>query len=839
VDVIHENGLATDISAGRPDGCRLRRHAVAATDVAPRRLTNDRRDEYAASVIQLQNGELLAAYDRWQGLTPYDSSWRILRRSFNGGNSWSAPESMLWGGMKAWPKLAQTQAGTILMFYRDWRHPMAYDTTYISYVRSTDNGIHWTPESQLPGLAAAKKYQGALFEPNPGTLWMFYTESSAVTQSYDVYRQTSTDEGNTWHSETAFVTGPGRQFFGSIFRDSTQKLWMLYSQSPNAYCMTSTDNGQNWSNPQQFPVSSVTVDPSGKWWAVYGDYPNVPYNSQIHYVTSTDNGTTWSDSVQVTRFVGMDIGSCTAVINGVVWLFYHSDRSLNGDIWYGVVEDLSDPHPPPYMPPFYYLTRNNPTTNPGGPRLRRQFSPVGYCVDDTGVSLVQLVYSVNGVRQPDSALYDDGNHGDFGADDTWYGNSFGPYDSSVTIHARFRIRDLEGDTILAPQDSWVIDVVGIHDTGNVELYIDPADGRDGDVWNRGYPRLQCPKGSGNNYLFQGHAWAGVIDHGETLVSDLDPNTAHCDWKTCEGEGLRWWSGWSDWDSYIPVDDRSPYTGRPTGIEIHKHGLSWHHWKIDDFIIQEYVFKNTGQNGDLNNVYLGFCYDFDVGVANNDSAGFDGVRWLSYMCNVDGVPSGYAGSKMLSHQPRSFSWWDLSHDPTTEGAKYRLLVSDSFMSPPTTPADYRVLQSVDTLNIPAGDSVKVVVGLVVGDGLAGLRENADAMKALYDSGYVPGVEETGGDPTKYRLALEPARPSVARGGVVIRYQIPAEAYVSLSVYDLSGSLVRTLVSAPVQPGCHSVHWDGTDGRGRELPAGVYFCTLDNGAKTISRKVVLTE
>jgi hypothetical protein len=113
-----------------------------------------------------------------------------------------------------------------------------------------------------------------------------------------------------------------------------------------------------------------------------------------------------------------------------------------------------------------------------------------------------------------------------------------------------------------------------------------------------------------------------------------------------------------------------------------------------------------------------------------------------------------------------------------------------------------------------------------------------MKELYDSGYVPGVEEPPSVANGYWFELEPARPSLARGRAVIRYQIPAEGNVSLSVYDLSGSLVRTLISAPMQPGRHSVDWDGTDGRGYELPAGVYFCTLDNGTTRMSSKVVVS-
>jgi hypothetical protein len=44
---------------------------------------------------------------------------------------------------------------------------------------------------------------------------------------------------------------------------------------------------------------------------------------------------------------------------------------------------------------------------------------------------------------------------------------------------------------------------------------------------------------------------------------------------------------------------------------------------------------------------------------------------------------------------------------------------------------------------------------------------------------------------------------------------------------------------MKPGAYTSVWNGTDARGRRLANGVYFYALDNGAKRISRKVILTE
>lgn len=43
----------------------------------------------------------------------------------------------------------------------------------------------------------------------------------------------------------------------------------------------------------------------------------------------------------------------------------------------------------------------------------------------------------------------------------------------------------------------------------------------------------------------------------------------------------------------------------------------------------------------------------------------------------------------------------------------------------------------------------------------------------------------------------------------------------------------------KPDGYASVWNGTDAKGRRLANGVYFYALDNGAKRISRKLVLTE
>jgi hypothetical protein len=90
-----------------------------------------------------------------------------------------------------------------------------------------------------------------------------------------------------------------------------------------------------------------------------------------------------------------------------------------------------------------------------------------------------------------------------------------------------------------------------------------------------------------------------------------------------------------------------------------------------------------------------------------------------------------------------------------------------------------------------------------------------------------------------FALDKARPNPATSRVTICWQVPVEADVSLCVYNTAGQLVKVLADGNCKPGAYTSVWNGTDAKGRRLANGVYFYALDNGARRINRKVVLTE
>lgn len=75
---------------------------------------------------------------------------------------------------------------------------------------------------------------------------------------------------------------------------------------------------------------------------------------------------------------------------------------------------------------------------------------------------------------------------------------------------------------------------------------------------------------------------------------------------------------------------------------------------------------------------------------------------------------------------------------------------------------------------------------------------------------------------------------------IRCQITDNSEFKLAVFDITGRLVKNLTRQSSVIGDQlSVMWNGTDVRGRRLPAGVYFVQLDTEKQSETQKVILVE
>lgn len=72
---------------------------------------------------------------------------------------------------------------------------------------------------------------------------------------------------------------------------------------------------------------------------------------------------------------------------------------------------------------------------------------------------------------------------------------------------------------------------------------------------------------------------------------------------------------------------------------------------------------------------------------------------------------------------------------------------------------------------------------------------------------------------------------------ISFQLRQAGVAELSIFNIAGENVRTLVSAPLPAGEHTVTWDGRDVRGRNLASGVYVYRLKVGNHESAKSMLL--
>ena len=73
---------------------------------------------------------------------------------------------------------------------------------------------------------------------------------------------------------------------------------------------------------------------------------------------------------------------------------------------------------------------------------------------------------------------------------------------------------------------------------------------------------------------------------------------------------------------------------------------------------------------------------------------------------------------------------------------------------------------------------------------------------------------------------------------VQFSINQDGPVSLSIHDISGRQVRSLVSGNLTKGNYSLSWDGKDENGRKVANGVYFYRLKtDNSKLITKSVLL--
>lgn len=217
-------------------------------------------------------------------------------------------------------------------------------------------------------------------------------------------------------------------------------------------------------------------------------------------------------------------------------------------------------------------------------------------------------------------------------------------------------------------------------------------------------------------------------------------------------------------------------------------------------------------------------------------------------NVAGAPPGMAGSDPDVTVP-------VVSITQSDGATLKSLLASNVPITATIGTEQTLLAGADNLNWPLlyapnpvspGSSVShwdvsATPNLLMEPAInSDLTSNVDLTRYVFqDIGWFGNPVLSASTPTPLKLELDGGAPNPFRVRTSIRYALPRPGLAEMGVYDVSGRLVRKLMSNWLPAGSGSIVWDATNEAGQRVPAGVYLYRVRVNDQTQTQRIVVSD
>jgi uncharacterized protein (DUF362 family) len=227
-----------------------------------------------------------------------------------------------------------------------------------------------------------------------------------------------------------------------------------------------------------------------------------------------------------------------------------------------------------------------------------------------------------------------------------------------------------------------------------------------------------------------------------------------------------------------------------------------------------------------------------------------IKWGMAPFNNDFPSSLFASMDPVAIESVGFDFLyaEFGPDHPTEGAYDPQDVKGPF--PHYSGVDDYLHQAADSLNWPEGVVYDPENDGTPLPGSMGVHEhwnNATDKEYSRNLGTGNGIElvyvqsTTGttslGELTEQQYRLEQNHPNPFNTSTTVEFTLSESNQVQLSVFDISGRLVTTLVDADFPAGTHSATWDGTSSNGQPAASGLYIYRMKTGSHVESKRMRL--
>ena len=352
-------------------------------------------------------------------------------------------------------------------------------------------------------------------------------------------------------------------------------------------------------------------------------------------------------------------------------------------------------------------------------------------------------------------------------------------------------------------------------------------------------------GQATDYKHSGN-YSAKVDYDLNSEEDTWLVTEARDLSSCSSCTLAYWQRghwipdyyeyWGLWVSTTSQTDTSTFT------EVKEVGPGTEDvWEFEEVALSAYCGQST--------VYLAFRYKET-----------NGTDWWVDDITVLVPSSGATDSGTVTSIPISYNWLADGYDRLGHGwgeilwEKKDAADSIGIQVEHLSSGVWSLIPDLDIPNNSSGIFTESQVGELVIDNLdTGVYDTLRIIGRFYapltksstnpallswdvgNLGYTGIEEEVNTIPSRY--ALYQIKPNPLHSTGILEYAIPEKAEVELSIYDITGRNIITLVDKQQLPGYYQVTWNGRSSDGKELASGVYFIRMNANGKRFTQKAVL--
>ena len=236
----------------------------------------------------------------------------FYKRSTDGGTTWDPLKRMTWtSGFKMISCVAFDSFNNIYVVWSD----STPGNAELFLKKSTDGGTSWSPPKRLT-WTSGYNWELSLKTSSANTLHIAYTDD---TSGYlDVYYKSSIDGGSSWNSPRRVTWGANEAEAVDLAIDSGGHINIVWADElvpdTEIFFKKSTNGGTSWSALQRITWNSgssygpdIDINSSDVYNLVWYDYS--PGRGEVFHKKSTDNGASWGPINRLTWSVYDSVAS--------------------------------------------------------------------------------------------------------------------------------------------------------------------------------------------------------------------------------------------------------------------------------------------------------------------------------------------------------------------------------------------------------------------------------------------------------------------------------------------------------------------------------------------------